>query len=58
MRRSERRETQTLKECEKEMEEYLHGSEVEGPKKKDKGEEDNDSDDEDTPIYNPKHRRF
>jgi splicing factor 3A subunit 3 len=54
LRRSERRETQTLKEREKEMEEDLHGSTVEGPKEKAEGEEDSDSDDEDAPIYNPK----
>ena len=51
-RRIERRETQTVREREKEMEEDLHGATVEGPKVKD--ENDDDSDDEDAPIYNPK----
>jgi splicing factor 3A subunit 3 len=49
-RRTERRETQTVKEREKEMEEDLHGATVEGPRIKD----DDASDDEDAPIYNPK----
>jgi splicing factor 3A subunit 3 len=53
LRRSERRETQTLKEREKETQEDLHGSAVEGPKETKDGEEDSD-DDEDAPIYNPK----
>jgi splicing factor 3A subunit 3 len=52
LRRLERRETQTLNEREKETEEDLHGSVVEGPKEKN---DDYDSDDdEDAPIYNPK----
>lgn len=54
LRRSERRESQTTKEREKEMEEDLHGSAVTGPKEKKDGEENDDSDDEDAPIYNPK----
>ena len=52
-RRIERRETQTVREREKEMEEDLHGATVEGPKIKDENDDD-DSDDEDAPIYNPK----
>lgn len=52
-KRTERRETQTVKEREKEMEEDLHGSAVEGPKETNDGD-DEDSDDEDAPIYNPK----
>lgn len=54
LRRSERRESQTTKEREKEMQEDLHGSAVTGPKEKKDGEDDDDSDDEDAPIYNPK----
>ena len=54
IKRSERRETQTIREREKEMEEDLHGSEIKGPKEKKEGEDDDDSDDEDAPIYNPK----
>ena len=57
VRRTERRETQTLKEREKEMEEDLHGSAVTGPKTKgenEEGSDDDDDDDEDAPIYNPK----
>lgn len=58
IRRSERRETQTHKEREKETEEDLHGSTVTGPKGS-KGDNDgyndnDDSDDDDAPIYNPK----
>ena len=53
IKRLERRETQTLNEREKETEEDLHGSVVEGPKIKN-DDEDTDSDDEDAPIYNPK----
>jgi splicing factor 3A subunit 3 len=52
-KRTERRETQTVKEREKETDEDLHGSAVEGPKLTDDGDDD-DSDDEDAPIYNPK----
>ena len=52
-KRTERRETQTIKEREKEMEEDIHGSTVEGPKEKN-DDGDDDSDDEDAPIYNPK----
>jgi len=52
-KRTERRETQTVREREKEMEEDLHGSAVEGPKQK-TDDDDDDSDDEDAPIYNPK----
>jgi splicing factor 3A subunit 3 len=55
LKRTERRETQTLKEREKEMEEDLHGSAVEGPKEsKDNEDDDSDEDDDDAPIYNPK----
>lgn len=52
IRRTERRETQTPREREKELEEDLHGSTIEGPRNAD-GETD-DSDDEDEVIYNPK----
>lgn len=60
MRRTGRRETQTSKEREKEMEEDLHGSLIEDAKRKSgdgkAGEynSDDESDDEDAPIYNPK----
>lgn len=53
-KRTERRETQTVREREKETDEDLHGSTVEGPKVKNDDDEDADSDDEDAPIYNPK----
>ena len=61
-RRTERRETQTVNEREKEMEEDLHRSAFDGgPPKKDKKDkdgdddsDDSDDDDEDAPIYNPK----
>eukprot|EP00531_Pseudo-nitzschia_arenysensis_P009250 CAMPEP_0116132464 /NCGR_PEP_ID=MMETSP0329-20121206/9561_1 /TAXON_ID=697910 /ORGANISM="Pseudo-nitzschia arenysensis, Strain B593" /LENGTH=729 /DNA_ID=CAMNT_0003626979 /DNA_START=75 /DNA_END=2264 /DNA_ORIENTATION=- len=58
IRRTGRRETQTTKEREKEMDEDLHGSLIEDAKKKSseggKYSSDEDSDDEDAPIYNPK----
>jgi splicing factor 3A subunit 3 len=60
MRRTGRRETQTTKEREKEMDEDLHGSLIEDAKRKSgEGKEgkyssDEDSDDDDAPIYNPK----
>ena len=60
MRRTGRRETQTTKEREKEMDEDLHGSLIPDTKRKSsEGKEgkyssDEDSDDEDAPIYNPK----
>eukprot|EP00536_Pseudo-nitzschia_multiseries_P001782 jgi/Psemu1/63339/estExt_Genemark1.C_230015 len=61
LRRTERRETQTTNEREKEMDEDLHGSAIEDSKGKSSGEgkggtydSDDDSDDEDAPIYNPK----
>jgi len=57
IRRAERRQTQTLKEREQELEEELHGSEfteAEGTKKDGNESGDSDEDDEDTPIYNPK----
>ena len=58
MRRTARRETQTTNEREKEMDEDLHGSQIEDAKRKATGEgkysSDDDTDDEDAPIYNPK----
>jgi splicing factor 3A subunit 3 len=56
MRRTERRETQTSREREKEIDEDLHGSAIEGPKLKgaSNGEDSDDDSDEDGPIYNPK----
>jgi len=56
IRRTERRQTQTLKERERELEEELYGSEMtEQSSKKQKTDGDSDdSDDEDAPIYNPK----
>jgi splicing factor 3A subunit 3 len=60
MRRTGRRETQTTKEREKEINEDLHGSLIQNTKRKSsEGKEgkyssDEDSDDEDAPIYNPK----
>lgn len=57
-RRTGRRETQTTNEREKEMDEDLHGSLIEDARKKSseggKYSSDEDSDDEDAPIYNPK----
>lgn len=59
-RRTGRRETQTTKEREKEINEDLHGSLIQNAKRKSsEGKEgkyssDEDSDDEDAPIYNPK----
>lgn len=53
IRRADRRETQTAREREKEIEEDLHGSKLVAPKKAKDGADD-DSDDEDAPIYNPK----
>ena len=53
IRRAERRQTQTVKEREQELEEEMHGSEVTEEQKK-KTDDDEDSEDEDTPIYNPK----
>ena len=54
IRRAERRQTQTLKEREREMDEELYGSGLVALKeKKEDGDEDS-SDDDDAPIYNPK----
>ena len=57
VRRTGRRETQTTKEREKEIDEDLHGAAIEGSKEKSGKEGNYDSDDdsdEDAPIYNPK----
>mmetsp|Transcript_21404 Transcript_21404/g.24499 ORF Transcript_21404/g.24499 Transcript_21404/m.24499 type:complete len:711 (-) Transcript_21404:209-2341(-) len=61
VRRTGRRETQTTKEREKEMDEDLHGTVIEGSEKKRSAEgkegkydSDDNSDDEDAPVYNPK----
>jgi splicing factor 3A subunit 3 len=54
LRRAERRQTQTIKEREQELEEELHGSQSQEDLGKRKDDEDDDSDDEDAPIYNPK----
>ena len=51
MRRTERRQTQTLREREQETQEELYGTEAEGKKRK---AEEDDEDDDDAPIYNPK----
>jgi splicing factor 3A subunit 3 len=54
IRRAERQQAQTIKEQEQELFEELHGSELpEGDEKKKEGDED-ESDEEDAPIYNPK----
>ena len=59
-RRTGRRETQTTKEREKEINEDLHGSLIQNAKRKSsdgkegKYSSDEDSNDEDAPIYNPK----
>lgn len=61
IRRTGRRETQTLKEREKEIDEDVHGQAIEGTGTKSKTDDtngkydsDDGSDDEDAPIYNPK----
>ena len=56
MRRTERRETQTPNERDKEIDEDLHGSAIEGPKSKElkDGEDSDDDSDDEGPIYNPK----
>jgi len=57
IRRTERRQTQTLKEREREIEEELYGAGVVVKEKKrlnDNNDDESDSDDEDAPIYNPK----
>ena len=53
IRRAERRQSQTVKERERELEDELHGSELPEDQKKN-ADDDDDSDDDDTPIYNPK----
>lgn len=56
IRRCERRQTQTLQEREKELEEDLHGSDLatDSTKTKNPNDDDDEEDEEDTPIYNPK----
>jgi splicing factor 3A subunit 3 len=58
IRRTERRQTQTLLEREREVDEELFGSEIaEQASKKQKSAKDDDSDDsdeDDAPVYNPK----
>ena len=57
LKRTERLETQTLNEREKELDEDLHGSALDGGAAKKNRSDDYDSDeddDEDAPIYNPK----
>ena len=55
LRRLERRQAQTPKEQDQELEEELHGSAIDEEKKeKADGDEDNSEDEEDAPIYNPK----
>jgi SF3a60/Prp9 C-terminal/Replication stress response SDE2 C-terminal len=54
IRRAERRQTQTLKEREREMDEELYGSGVVTVKEKKDDGEDDSSDEDDAPIYNPK----
>lgn len=55
IRRAERRLTQTSQERETEVEEEINGALAEIKEEKGKGEEgDDDSDEEDAPIYNPK----
>jgi splicing factor 3A subunit 3 len=56
IRRAERRQTQTIEEQDKEVEEELFGSSIQDQamKKKRVDGEDTDSDDDDAPIYNPK----
>jgi splicing factor 3A subunit 3 len=58
IRRTERRQTQTLLEREREVDEELYGSEIaEQASKKQKSAKDDDSDDsdeDDAPVYNPK----
>lgn len=52
IRRAERRQTQTLNERDKELEEELHGGELMVEKERD--EEDSDDSEDEAPIYNPK----
>jgi splicing factor 3A subunit 3 len=54
IRRAERRQTQTLKEREREMDEELYGSGVVAVKGKKENGDDDSSDEDDAPIYNPK----
>ena len=54
IRRAERRQTQTLKERAREMDEELYGTGMVAVKDHQEDGADNDSDDEDAPIYNPK----
>lgn len=56
IRRTERRQTQTLKERERELDEELYGSIIaeQSAKKRRTDADSDDSDDEDAPIYNPK----
>jgi splicing factor 3A subunit 3 len=55
VRRAERRQAQTVKEREQELEEELYGSELALPDQKKTGDDDDsDEDDDDAPIYNPK----
>jgi splicing factor 3A subunit 3 len=60
IRRTDRRQTQTLKEREREVDEELYGSEIaeQASKKQKSAEGDGDSDDsddeDDAPVYNPK----
>lgn len=55
LRRLERRQAQTSKERDQELEEELHGSTIEVESKpKAEGDEDDSDDEDDAPIYNPK----
>jgi splicing factor 3A subunit 3 len=55
LRRVERRQTQTLEEQEKELEEELYEADVQDNQKERKdGDDSDDDDDDETPIYNPK----
>ncbi len=54
IRRAERRQTQTLKERQREMDEELYGTGIVAVKEHKEDGADDDSDDEDAPIYNPK----
>jgi len=54
LQRLERRQTQTLRERDQELEEELHGSTMDEKSKPTAEGDEDDSDEEDTPIYNPK----
>lgn len=54
IRRTERRQTQTLNEREKELEQEWYGAEVSLAPKKKTDDSDDEEDDDDAPIYNPK----